>query len=66
MIAGSPRVLNALDAVGAPVAIADGVIVEAVAAMEGVDRPDDPKATRCTASSWTGSACATWATSAAG
>jgi len=44
MIAGSPRVLNALDAVGAPVAIADGVIVEAVAAMEGVDRPDDPKA----------------------
>src|SRR5665213_264235 len=29
MIAGSPRVLNALDA---------------VAAMEGIDRPDDPKA----------------------
>ncbi len=44
MIAGSPRVLNALDAVGAPTAIADGVIVEAVAAMEGIDRPDDPKA----------------------
>jgi L-ascorbate metabolism protein UlaG (beta-lactamase superfamily) len=44
MIAGSPRVLNALDAVAAPVAIADGVVVEAVAAMEGVDRPDDPKA----------------------
>ncbi|HVC83634.1 MAG TPA: MBL fold metallo-hydrolase [Solirubrobacteraceae bacterium] len=44
MIAGSPRVLNALDAVAAPVAIADGVLVEAVAAMEGIDRPDDPKA----------------------
>jgi len=44
MIAGSPRVLNALDAVAEPVAIADGVIVEAVAAMEGIDRPDDPKA----------------------
>jgi L-ascorbate metabolism protein UlaG (beta-lactamase superfamily) len=44
MIAGSPRVLNALDAVAAPVAIADGVVVEAVAAMEGIDRPDDPKA----------------------
>jgi L-ascorbate metabolism protein UlaG (beta-lactamase superfamily) len=44
MIAGSPRVLNALDAVAAPVALADGVLVEAVAAMEGIDRPDDPKA----------------------
>ena len=44
MIAGSPQVLNALDAVGHPARIADGVVVEAVAAMEGVDRPDDPKA----------------------
>jgi len=44
MIPGAPRVLNALDAVDAPVAVADGVVVEAVAAMEGVDRPDDPKA----------------------
>ena len=44
MVAGSPLVLNALDAVAQPVAIADGVLVEAVAAMEGVDRPDDPKA----------------------
>jgi L-ascorbate metabolism protein UlaG (beta-lactamase superfamily) len=44
MVAGSPFVLNALDALAGPVAIADGVLVEAVAAMEGVDRPDDPKA----------------------
>jgi len=44
MIAGSPRVLNALDAVDAPVAVGGGIVVEAVAAMEGVDRPDDPKA----------------------
>jgi L-ascorbate metabolism protein UlaG (beta-lactamase superfamily) len=44
MIGGSPRVLNALDAVAAPVAVADGILVEAVAAMEGVDRSDDPKA----------------------
>ena len=44
MIAGSPRVLNALEAVEHPVAVADGIVVEAVAAMEGVDRPDDPKA----------------------
>jgi L-ascorbate metabolism protein UlaG (beta-lactamase superfamily) len=44
MIAGAPFVLNALDALDGPVAIADGVIVEAVAAMEGVERPDDPKA----------------------
>jgi L-ascorbate metabolism protein UlaG (beta-lactamase superfamily) len=43
-VPGSPRVLNALDAVEQPVQIADGVTVEAVAAMEGVDRPDDPKA----------------------
>jgi L-ascorbate metabolism protein UlaG (beta-lactamase superfamily) len=44
MIAGAPFVLNALDALDGPVAIADGVLVEAVAAMEGVERPDDPKA----------------------
>ena len=44
MIAGSPRVLNALDAVEHPVDVGHGIVVEAVAAMEGVDRPDDPKA----------------------
>lgn len=44
MIPGSPRVLNALDAVDAPVDLGDGIVVEAVAAMEGIDRPDDPKA----------------------
>ena len=44
MIAGSPRVLNALDAVDAPASVGSGIVVEAVAAMEGVDRPDDPKA----------------------
>jgi L-ascorbate metabolism protein UlaG (beta-lactamase superfamily) len=43
-VPGSPRVLNALDAVGQPVEIADGVVVEAFAASEGEDRPDDPKA----------------------
>ena len=44
MIPGSPRVFNALDAVEAPVSVGGGIVVEAVAAMEGVDRPDDPKA----------------------
>ena len=44
MIAGSPRVLNALDAVEAPASVGSGIVVEAVAAMEGIDRPDDPKA----------------------
>jgi len=44
MIAGSPRVLNALDAVDAPANVGSGIVVEAVVAMEGVDRPDDPKA----------------------
>lgn len=43
-VPGSPRVLNALDAVREPIALADGVQVTAVAAMEGEDRPDDPKA----------------------
>ena len=36
--------LNALDAVAEPVEIAPGVVVEAVPASEGEDRPDDPKA----------------------
>lgn len=44
MITGSPRVFNALDAVESPVALPGGIVLEAVAAMEGVDRPDDPKA----------------------
>ena len=44
MIPGAPRVFNALDAVDAPVSVGAGVVVEAVAAMEGIDRPDDPKA----------------------
>ena len=43
-VPGRPRVLNALDAVGRPTEIADGVVVEAFAASEGEDRPDDPKA----------------------
>jgi L-ascorbate metabolism protein UlaG (beta-lactamase superfamily) len=43
-VPGSPRVLNALDAVERPVEVADGVVVEAFAASEGEDRPDDPKA----------------------
>ncbi|MDX6631548.1 MAG: hypothetical protein QOH00_3794 [Gaiellales bacterium] len=43
-VPGRPRVLNALDAVGRPTEIADGLVVEAFAASEGEDRPDDPKA----------------------
>jgi L-ascorbate metabolism protein UlaG (beta-lactamase superfamily) len=43
-VPGTPRVLNALDAIGHPIEVADGVIVEAIAASEGADRPDDPKA----------------------
>jgi L-ascorbate metabolism protein UlaG (beta-lactamase superfamily) len=43
-VPGQPRVLNALAAVGRPAEIADGVVVEAFAASEGEDRPDDPKA----------------------
>ena len=44
MVPGTSRVLNALDAVGRPETLIDGVTIEAVAAMEGSDRPDDPKA----------------------
>jgi L-ascorbate metabolism protein UlaG (beta-lactamase superfamily) len=43
-VPGSPRVLNALDALERPVDVGNGVIVEGVAASEGADRPDDPKA----------------------
>lgn len=43
MVPGSPHVLNALDAVDHPYDLG-GVFVEALAAMEGSDRPDDPKA----------------------
>jgi L-ascorbate metabolism protein UlaG (beta-lactamase superfamily) len=44
MIPGSPRVVNALDAVDSPVRLDRSVEVRAVAATEGRDRPDDPKA----------------------
>jgi L-ascorbate metabolism protein UlaG (beta-lactamase superfamily) len=44
MVPGTSRILNALDAVAQPQSLVNGVIVEAVAAMEGSDRPDDPKA----------------------
>jgi L-ascorbate metabolism protein UlaG (beta-lactamase superfamily) len=44
MVPGAPHVLNALDAVGAPHTLCGSVVVEALAAMEGSDRPDDPKA----------------------
>jgi L-ascorbate metabolism protein UlaG (beta-lactamase superfamily) len=44
MVPGSPRVVNAIDAVGSPIELVDGVTVRAVAASEGSDRPDDPKA----------------------
>jgi L-ascorbate metabolism protein UlaG (beta-lactamase superfamily) len=44
MVPGSPAVFNALELVGGRTEIIDGVVVEAVAASEGSDRPDDPKA----------------------
>jgi L-ascorbate metabolism protein UlaG (beta-lactamase superfamily) len=44
MVPGAPEVLNALDAVAAPRTVAGTVSVEAIAASEGVDRPDEPKA----------------------
>lgn len=44
MIPGSPRVVDASDAVEEPVRLDGGVEVWAVPAMEGPDRPDDPKA----------------------
>jgi L-ascorbate metabolism protein UlaG (beta-lactamase superfamily) len=44
MVPGSPAVFNALELVGRRTEILDGVVVEAVAASEGFDRPDDPKA----------------------
>lgn len=44
MVPGSPRVVNALDAVDAPIRLADSVEVRGIAAMEGYDRSDDPKA----------------------
>jgi L-ascorbate metabolism protein UlaG (beta-lactamase superfamily) len=44
MVPGSPRVVNALEAVGRPVALNGSVEVAGIAASEGSDRPDDPKA----------------------
>jgi len=44
MVPGSPAVFNALELVGRRTEIIDGVVLEAVAASEGSDRPDDPKA----------------------
>lgn len=43
-VPGSPRVVNALDAVETPVSSGSGVEVRGIPAMEGEDRPDDPKA----------------------
>ncbi len=42
MVPGSPAVFNAVEVVGRRTEILDGLIVEAVAATEGSDRPDDP------------------------
>src|SRR5919206_897796 len=44
MVPGSPAVFNALEFVGRRTEILDGIVLEAVAASEGSDRPDDPKA----------------------
>lgn len=43
-VPGSPKVVNALDAVATPVTLGGGVEVRGIPAMEGEDRPDDPKA----------------------
>jgi len=43
-VPGSPQVFNALEYTGRRTEILDGVVLEAVAASEGSDRPDDPKA----------------------
>jgi L-ascorbate metabolism protein UlaG (beta-lactamase superfamily) len=44
MVPGSPYVLNALDAIDEPRSLGNGVVVEALAVMEGSDRLDEPKA----------------------
>lgn len=43
-VPGDPTVINALDAVRAPIELGHDVVVHAIGAMEGSDRPDDPKA----------------------
>ena len=43
-VPGAPRVVNALDAVRAPIALGNDVALHAIGASEGSDRPDDPKA----------------------
>jgi L-ascorbate metabolism protein UlaG (beta-lactamase superfamily) len=43
-VPGDPQVVNALDAVDAPIPLGDDVLLNAIAASEGSDRPDDPKA----------------------
>lgn len=44
MVPGSPRVVNALEAVERPIALGGSVEVVGIPASEGSDRPDDPKA----------------------
>jgi L-ascorbate metabolism protein UlaG (beta-lactamase superfamily) len=43
-VPGEPIVVNALELVGAPRRVTAGLVVDAVGASEGADRPDDPKA----------------------
>ena len=43
-VPGAPKVVNALDAVRAPIVLGHDVVLHAIAATEGSDRPDDPKA----------------------
>ncbi len=43
-VPGDPTVVNALDAVPAPIELGHDVVVHAIGAMEGSDRPDDPRA----------------------
>ena len=43
-VPGGAKVVNALDAVHTPIALGHDIVVNAIAATEGSDRPDDPKA----------------------
>jgi len=43
-VPGDPTVVNAIDAIHAPITLGHDIVVRAIGAMEGSDRPDDPRA----------------------